>query len=136
MKFKTLIAIFLLTMFLVGCTAQEPETTTSGDMGADKVIESDSSKDMPKYSEEEVDLRIVDNKLDPQEITIKVNEESTLVIHNQQPNEMRIDIPMYQSEVSVDIPADGYEVITVNPQYTGFVAIELNGNQLGTIVVE
>lgn len=136
MKLKTILPIILLCLLLVGCTTQEPvdknEPIKNNSPSTIETVPENKTTTSPT----DADLIIVAGRIEPDELTLKINSKVTLTVHNQEKKTMRLSIPMYQSEVNADIPANSYEVIVLEPKYTGYTSMELNGNKLGTIKVE
>lgn len=129
-KTYMLIAIILVSILLAGCATQTDNASESIPVEKQSMETGSDAKELS-----DVDIIIVNGQIDPSEIRINNGEVTTLTIHNQMNFTERISIPMYKSDVTANIPANGYEIITLNPTIEGQTAIELNGNRAGFIIV-
>lgn len=133
---KSLIFLFAIVLLLVGCTSTvENNTNEYVPEPADDVTIANED-DNSLVAEGDVTIVINNARLDPSEVIIPFGEESTIVIENQEDTTQRVDIALYQSEVSVDVAPGTYEVVILSPKVKGRVLIDLNGASVGTLVVE
>lgn len=131
-----LIAILLLA--LVGC-ATAPEVMDESVTETEETLQDVEEEEIPVQENQPdliPDIIIAGRRLDPDSISVPLGEETTLIIHNTESDTMRFEIALFRSEVSEDIPAESYRVVTINPQYEGNVGMKLNGAQVGTLSVE
>jgi len=126
-----LIAILVASLFLTACSSNEEITT---DDSIKKVVVQKETTVV--IDNNNIDIKIIDGKLDPNEINVPLNGKTDLVFHNMQDVEARIDIPMTGNHETATIAAGNQEIITIQPNTPGIYAIELNGARIGTIYVK
>jgi len=135
---KYLILLIVGMLLLVSCTTQVTKDQINENETIDQKAETvDVSNSETKKNENlDADILIVDGKVSPNELSLELNKETTLTVHNLMNDEIRLDIPMYKSEVSENIKPNKYEIIKLFPRNKGFVSIELNGVGVGTITIK
>ena len=132
MKYLALLIIGVL--LLVSCTTQNVKTETTEHVNTDvEVVKAEESE---PAQVKDADISIINGKLDPEELALPLNKETTLTIHNTMDGTMRFDIPLYGSQVSEDIGSGEYVIVKVFPKNKGFVSMELNGAPVGTISIQ
>jgi hypothetical protein len=127
---KYIIAMLLALSLIMGCSTeviQEPQV--------DEIIYEEPEEIIAPTLKLTSDIEIVAGQLIPDTLTIPVDTETILYIHNTQNTTQRFEIALYGSEVSEDIAPNSYRMITIFPRNKGIVSMELNGARLGTITI-
>ena len=127
-------AIILLLLLLVGCTSapvDEPEPVIEAPIEiVEEVVEETIAKIQADF-----DIEIVDGKLEPREISIPADTETTIAFHNIMTSNKRIDL-QFQGRTTVTIEPNTYELVTfTSPSRPGRYAMDVDGQQIGTIIV-
>jgi hypothetical protein len=136
-KMKYVFFLIGLALLLVGCTAQPQNVSDQQTVPVEDVVITDVADTTPSSNNEgDITIVISNGKLTPDSITVPFGEETTIVIENQDDTTQRFQVPMYQSEVNVDVAPGTYEVVMVSPKAKGLVLMELNGASAGRVVVE
>jgi len=136
--FLTMIAILVLTACTNAVSQEEPVTNLHEDEAIiyDETTTTQEQTQGAQDISRNHDIEIISGKLEPREVTIPVNIESNIVVHNKQEHNARVDIQFVGDTQSVTVAPGQYEVITVHPKITGIAAIQLNNQQLGTIFIK
>ena len=125
-------------LILSGCssTQSNDEPDTDGNTESVNSINDADSVKKSEIAAANIDaiITIEGGKIEPSEFEVPFREINILVI-NKESTPQRIRIPFYEATVAVDVPANGEGYITVEPNYAGRVAVELNGAKLGGVTV-
>ncbi len=134
MKIQLIILIILTSFLLVGCSSNIQSNDVNLNENNSPIIIDSNQSNSKTYID--LEIIIVDGKLDPSNIILENNKSYSLTIHNLGEELVRFEIPFYQNKISLDINKKSYEIIKFDALINGLVSIDINGVQLGTIKIE